>query len=198
LFEADLAVVAVPAGEHIEFIVCHGHGAEGLEGSTVPNDESLSGAVMREHEPVLLVDAGSDERLHRPAAWPEDIGPAFFVPLMAGATPLGNLVVARKSGQALFPVDQVLAMKTFAAQVALALADARAQEALRSLRVLEDRDRVAAAMSDTVVNRLSGASLTLHALLRGDLPEAAKKRIWDVIDELDGAIAAVRTAVFPR
>ena len=200
IFEADLTVVAVPSddAQTMVFLFCDGHGAESLEGSTVPNDGSLSATVMREREPALLTDAATDSRLHRPPAWPADIGPALFVPLFARDETLGSLIIAKRQGGSMFRVDAVLAMQTFAAQAALALADARAQDALRGLRVLEDRDRVAAAMRDTVVSRLSSSSLTLHALLRDELPEPIKQRMWDVIDELDGAISAIRSAVFPR
>jgi signal transduction histidine kinase len=98
----------------------------------------------------------------------------------------------------MFRVNDVLLMNTFAAQAALALADSRRQDALRALRVLEDRDRVAAAMRDTVVSRVSGVSLTLHALLQSEMPEALQDRVWQAIEELDGAVAAIRSAVFPR
>lgn len=153
---------------------------------------------MREQEPALLADASTDPRFHRPAAWPDGMGPALFVPLHARDETLGSLIVAKRRGRPMFRVNDVLLMSTFAAQAALALADARAQDALRGLRVLEDRDRVAAAMRDTVVSRVSGASLTLHTVLQGDLPEVLQDRVWQAIEELDAAVAAIRAAVFPR
>ncbi|HYL51325.1 MAG TPA: PAS domain S-box protein [Acidimicrobiia bacterium] len=201
LLDADLAALAVPADDDPEtlvFRVCEGHGADALEGSTVRADASLSGAVMREQEPALLTDASTDPRFHRPAAWPDGMGPALFVPLHARDDTLGSLIVAKRRGRPMFRVNDVLLMSTFAAQAALALTDARAQDALRGLRVLEDRDRVAAAMRDTVVSRVSGASLTLHTVLQGDLAEALQDRVWQAIEELDAAVAAIRAAVFPR
>jgi nitrate/nitrite-specific signal transduction histidine kinase len=98
----------------------------------------------------------------------------------------------------MFGANDVRLMNTFAAQAALALADAHSQDALRALRVLEDRDRVAAAMRDTVVSRVSGASLTLHTVLQAEMPEELQERVWQAIEELDGAVAAIRSAVFPR
>jgi signal transduction histidine kinase len=89
-------------------------------------------------------------------------------------------------------------MSTFAAQAALAVADARSQDELRALRVFQERDRVATAMSDTVISKVSSASLMLHTLLQGDLPESMRERVWEAIDELDATIAAIRDAVFPH
>jgi GAF domain-containing protein len=153
---------------------------------------------MREREPALLTDASTDSRLHRPPTWPADIGPALFAPLHARGDTLGSLIVAKRHGRPMFRVNDVLLMNTFAAQAALALSDARHQDALRVLRVLEDRDRVAAAMRDTVVSRVSGASLTLHTLLQSELPESLQERVWQAIEELDSAVSAIRSAVFPR
>ncbi len=200
LLDADLAALALPTDdvETLMFRVCDGDGGDALEGSIVRADASLSGAVMREHERVLLSDASTDARFHRPAAWPQEMGPALFVPLHTHANTLGSLIVAKRRGRPMFRVDDVRLMNTFAAQAALALADARSQDALRALRVLEDRDRVAAAMRDTVVSRVSGASLTLHTVLQAEMPEELQERVWQAIDELDGAVAAIRSAVFPR
>jgi PAS domain S-box-containing protein len=200
LLDADLAALALPTddAETLMFRVCDGYGADALEGSIVRADASLSGAVMREHEPALLIDASTDARFRRPAAWPQEMGPALFVPLHARDNTLGSLIVAKRRGRQMFRANDVRLVKTFAAQATLALADARSQDALRALRVLEDRDRVAAAMRDTVVSRVSGASLTLHTVLQAEMPEALQERIWQAIEELDGAVAAIRSAVFPR
>jgi hypothetical protein len=64
--------------------------------------------------------------------------------------------------------------------------------------VLEEQDRLVAAMRDTVVNRVSGASLSLHMVPGSALPETQQAHLWQAINELDDAIAAIRSAVFPR
>jgi hypothetical protein len=45
---------------------------------------------------------------------------------------------------------------------------------------------------------VSGASLTLHAVLESEPPESLQERVWQAIEELDAAVAAIRSAVFPR
>jgi PAS domain-containing protein len=49
-----------------------------------------------------------------------------------------------------------------------------------------------------VVDRVSGAALTLHAVLQRGLTDAQAERVWEAIEELDDALAAIRLAVFPR
>jgi signal transduction histidine kinase len=108
------------------------------------------------------------------------------------------MTIARCGGRPMFLASDVTLMKTFAAHATLAIADVRRQENLRLLRALDERDRMADTLKDTVVNRLYSVGLTLHVLLQHDLPEGTDARIWSAIDELDETIAAMRDAIFPR
>jgi PAS domain S-box-containing protein len=201
LVDADYAMLTVPAEEGTDLVVraVDGEGTLGLEGSAVPLDTSMAGAVIRDREPQLLSDASTDARMFRPAAWPDDAGPALFVPMYAGSEVLGSLTVANRRHRPMFTVADIARVKTFAAHASVALENVRRQEALNRLRVLdEDRERVAAQLHDTVIGRVSSVSLHLHATLRDDLPAAALERIWHAIDDLDAAVKAIRDAVFPR
>jgi len=132
------------------------------------------------------------------AAWPRDAGPALFVPMHAGDEILGSLTVANRHDRSMFTVVDIARVKTFAAHASVALEDSRRQAAAHRLNTLdEDRQRVADALIDTVVGRVSSACLRLHGLLGDSLPAEATDRIWETIDELDAAIKFVRDAVFP-
>jgi hypothetical protein len=52
-------------------------------------------------------------------------------------------------------------------------------------------------MHDSVIKRISSAALSLHSVLDSSLNEQAESRVWEVVDELDAAIASIREAVFP-
>ena len=64
------------------------------------------------------------------------------------------------------------------------------------LLLVQDRDRIAGAMTDLVVRRLFSAGLALETALGliGDYPGAGK--VQDAIGELDLAIRDVRNVVF--
>ena len=201
LVDADYAVLTVPSddGESLVMRVVDGDGSRELEGAVVPLDSSMAGAVIRDREPQLLADSSTDSRVFRPPGWPADAGPALFVPMRAGEEMLGSVTVVRRHDRAMFTVADIARVRTFAAHASVALENARRQEAIQRLSVLdEDRARVAAAVHDTVIGRVSSVSLRLHGLLRDDLPEETAARIWESIDELDAAIRAIRDAVFPR
>jgi PAS domain S-box-containing protein len=199
LVEADLAYVVVPADNgQMRLQVVDGAGGGKLEGALIPRSGSVAGALMRDPQPLLLARADDDPRMHRPDGWPEHMGPVLFVPLHARDETLGALTIAKHQDRDMFRPSDVTLMRAFAAHATIAILDARAQQQLRRFEVLEDRDRVAVAMHDNVINRISSASLTLHTVLGSDLPSSVTDRLSEAVDELDAAIAAVRDAVFPR
>jgi PAS domain S-box-containing protein len=195
MLNADLALVAVAEGDDLCVLAAEGDGAVALLGARVAADESLAGAVMREGEPMLLLDAATDPRAHATPEFPSQFGPALFVPMHARGSSLGCITIARHPGREVFAASDVTLMRSFASHAAIALADADAQERARRLQVLEDRERVAADVSENVINRISNVALTLHTLI-GASPE--HERLFQAIDDLDAAIAAIRSAIFPN
>jgi PAS domain S-box-containing protein len=70
---------------------------------------------------------------------------------------------------------------------------ARAQEALA---LVEDRERIARDLHDTVIQRLFAVGLSLQGVIvRTDSPEIAQ-RVEVAIDEIDTTIRDIRTAIF--
>jgi len=199
LVQADYAILTVPTTDRSALVMRIVEGVDGLEGSIVPREASMAGAAIRDHEPHLIADAATDDRMFRPPGWPQDAGPTLFVPMYAGVEILGSLTVANRQHRAMFTVADIARVKTFAAHAAVALEDTRRREALNRLNVLdEDRQRVAAALHDAVIGRMSRVSLGLHTMLRDDLQPEVSARIWEAIDDLDAAIKAIRDALFPR
>jgi signal transduction histidine kinase len=72
----------------------------------------------------------------------------------------------------------------------------RAGDPAATLLLAQDRDRIAAGMTDVVVHRLFSAGLSLETALglMGDHPAAG--RVQEAVGELDLAIREVRNVVF--
>lgn len=65
----------------------------------------------------------------------------------------------------------------------------------QELGVLEDRERIARDLHDTVIQRLFAAGMTLQAAaLKAD--EVTRARVVEVVDELDQTIREIRQAIF--
>ena len=115
--------------------------------------------------------------------------------------PIGTLVLANAPGGRPFDDEDARLATAFAHQAGLALALTEARAAEDRLAVYADRERIARDLHDLTIQRIFAAGLSLQTLSRRlhtpgpDLPAAAA-RLDGVIDELDAAIAEIRTTIF--
>jgi signal transduction histidine kinase len=115
--------------------------------------------------------------------------------------PIGTLVLANAPGGRPFDEEDARLATAFAHQAGLALALTEARAAEDRLAVYADRERIARDLHDLTIQRIFAAGLSLQTLSRRlhtpgpDLPAAAA-RLDGVIDELDAAIAEIRTTIF--
>ena len=75
-------------------------------------------------------------------------------------------------------------------------AEVRFREAQAELHTLEDRERIARDLHDTVIQRLFAAGLALQATATRIGEDAVVRRIEDVVDQLDETIRELRYAIF--
>jgi signal transduction histidine kinase len=85
-----------------------------------------------------------------------------------------------------------------ASAAGVAIENARLHGKLHELAIIEDRDRIARDLHDTVIQRLfaTGMSLQGSARLVATDPQAAIDRIDDAVNELDLTVKHIRTAIF--
>ena len=74
-------------------------------------------------------------------------------------------------------------------------ADRRLLEAEKVVTVIEDRERIARDLHDTVIQRLFAAGMSLQAAAAQSGPEV-EERIGSVVDELDATIRDIRQTIF--
>ncbi len=195
--EADLATVALAddASEEFDVRVADGLYAETLDGVRVPFDDALAGEVYRTGASLMLPDA--DEKT-RESGIPARVlvGPMLIVPLGAGTAARGVLMVANVPGHAAFgePVRRLL--ETFAAQAAIALELAERRHDAERVVVLEDRDRIAKDLHDTVIQRLFAVAMTLMSAIKITQKRDVAVRVQRAVDDLDDTIRQIRSTVF--
>jgi signal transduction histidine kinase len=204
LASADAAGVLVPSQEDddaLTVVVAVGLDGDDIEGVRVPLAGSQLGAAHRSGVPRLLVDASTpapgDQRAPVLGELTVHYGPALIVPL-GGRPALGTVVAMRLRGREPFEPSTLDLASAFAAQATVALELARSQQRERRLQVEADRDRIARDLHDHVVQRIFATGLALDRIsrqLEGTHPEAAA-RIAERVDELDGTIARIRSAIF--
>jgi PAS domain S-box-containing protein len=117
------------------------------------------------------------------------------VPLAVGDQCLGAVAVM---GGDVIPVEshQLDSLAPFAAAVAVAIDYARTREELRQLAVVQDRQRIAHDLHDTVIRSVFGVAMSLQgAASQTDDPDL-KGRLESSVAELDDAISSLRAFVF--
>jgi signal transduction histidine kinase len=173
-------------------------GAHAVEliGSTFPLDRSVSGAVIRTREAVVVSDASTDMRIHQPILRAGDIGPAVFVPLVARAQAFGTLTVANAQGGRAFGDEETRLIASFADQASVALEYARTQADLKRLLVIDDRERIAKELHDGVIQSLFAVGMGLQGTAMLTQDEQLTGRIEGAVTELDHVIRDLRNYIF--
>ena len=162
----------------------------------LPEGHGILGLLIVTPEPIRLPDL----REH-PASFgfPPNHPPmtSFLgVPIAVRGKVFGNLYFCNKrGGDVLTDVDQELAVG-LASAAGIGIENARLHARVADLATLEDRERIARDLHDTVIQRLFAVGLSLQATLRFVADPTAVTRITAAIDDLDTTVRDVRSAIF--
>lgn len=198
LVDADLATVALPwdDGETLAIEVIDGTAPEGIAFTPYPREGSISGEAIRTGEMVVLEDASRDSRWEQPQVNAGKIGPSVWLPLAAGGTMFGTLSVSRLVGERPFSPSELEVLRSFATQASIVLDHDRARQQLERLAMLEDEERIARDLHDTVIQRIFATGMSLQGALRTIDDPRAWERVNSAVDELDVTIRHIRAVIF--
>src|SRR6266540_4153329 len=198
LVEASVAMIATPGESpaHLIVEVADGAEADALRGMAVPIDGSVSGAVIRSGEPIVLEDASADPRFHLPLIRAGHIGPAMFVPLTIRGRTFGTLLVANHIAGRTFDDQDLAVVQTFGEQAVLALEFIRAQRELHRLAVLEDRERIAKELHDGVIQALFAVGMGLQGTAGMVKDPDLEARMENAVGDIDRVIRDLRNYIF--
>lgn len=201
---ADLAVIAMPGEEPETLTVRVWDGPEshraslavGARGATLTcAPHTLLGRVYLSGKPLQTgvsdtEDDGLDflDRL--------GMGPALVLPFGPPDGARGVLVLARTHEHGAFPSSWTSMLSSFANQAAVALELAEARLDSERLSVLEDRDRIARDLHDTVIQRLYATAITLMGTVRRVEDTTSAQRVRKAVDDLDDTIRQIRSTIF--
>ncbi|MFW3172247.1 GAF domain-containing protein [Geodermatophilus sp. CPCC 206100] len=205
LSSADATGVLLPSAgdgeEALTIAVAVGVDGEDVEGVRIPLAGTALGEAHRSGLPMILEDVHVQAATGPHAAVVDDLarqfGPMLTVPL-SGRPALGTVVALRLRGREPFEPATLELASAFAGQAAVALELARTQLRERRLQVEADRDRIARDLHDHVVQRIFATGLALDGVsrsLQDTHPEVAA-RLAERVDELDGTIARIRSAIY--
>jgi PAS domain S-box-containing protein len=190
---AGLITTPDEAGEVI-IAAADGDGAGAAVGRTFPAEGTFADRVLGGRETVASTDLSSDARAGD-IAHLLGVGPTVVVAIRGATRQFGTLFVARARHEAPFSAEDVSVLESYAssAAVAFTLGDARAD--LERLSMVEEGERIARDLHDTVIQRLFATGMSLAGVQRLTTSPATE-RIAQAVTELDDTIREIRSAIF--
>src|SRR5215212_11401282 len=143
----------------------------------LPRTHGMLGAMLESREPYRTPDIHAHERFRGwwPSAHP-DMRSFLGVPIVARGGIIGALYLTEKEGAAGFSDADERLIVLLAAHAAIAIENARLHERSRELSIVEERNRLARELHDSVTQNLFGVALAAESaqtLLERDRAGAA-------------------------
>jgi PAS domain S-box-containing protein len=122
-------------------------------------------------------------------------GPAMIVRFEAGAHRRGLLLLSRRPGRASFSPTELDVVTSLTRQTTLVVEVESAQEDRRRLAVLEERDRIARDLHDTVIQDLIAVGMQLARRLEREPDPDRTPQDRDLLEQIEAAERRLRGAV---
>ncbi len=163
-----------------------------------PTGRGVLGLLITDPSSLRMKDlSSSPDRFGFPANHPP-MTSFLGVPIRVreGRDVYGNLYLTDKIGASAFSDEDEALAEGLALVAGIAIESTRLHDRVRVLGVLDDRDRIAMALHDTVIQRLYASGLALQAASRLSEREPIVERIGKVVEDLDDTIDQIRTTIF--
>jgi signal transduction histidine kinase len=163
---------------------------------SLPEGHGILGLLIVDPRPIRLPDLTEHpDSFGFPPGHPP-MRSFLGVPIRVRDEVFGNLYLTDKeTGEVFSDVDEELVV-ALAGAAGIAIENARLHRRLRDVAVLEDRERIARDLHDTVIQRLFATGLSLQGAARlADRPEVVE-RIEAGVDDLDLTVRHIRTVIF--
>ena len=198
---ARYAALGVPDGEgNFARFITSGMTEEEIEAmGPLPRTHGLLGSTLESQESHRTADIKRDPRFRGwwPAAHPQ-MASFLGVPIVARGAVVGAFYLTDKEGAPEFSLEDQELIELLAPHAAVAMENARLHERSRELSIVEERNRLARELHDSLVQKLFGVVLAAQSagtLLERDAG-AAREQVERVGELAREAVAELRSLVF--
>ena len=191
-----LGVLSTDGTQLSEFITVGIDDAVRAHIGQLPKGHGILGLLIREPRPIRLPDLQEHpDSFGFPPNHPH-MQSFLGVPIRVRGTVFGNLYLCDKiNGEAFSDIDEELAVSLGVA-AGIAIDNARLHAAVAEFALVEDRERIARDLHDTVIQRLFACGLTLQSTIALIADAVTRDRLTTVVTDLDETIREIRSAIF--
>jgi signal transduction histidine kinase len=175
-----------------------GPSADVMRGARIPTEGSFAAEALRTNRPQRSEDAQNDPRGYKQSLSMGNTKTILSVPMKTRQRTVGVLSIYNKEGEGGFTDRDAELATFFANQAAAAIENARLYEQMREYAVVEERNRLARELHDSVTQSLFSVTLLSEAalnLLDRD-PSKARERLERANELAQGALAEMRALIF--
>jgi PAS domain S-box-containing protein len=187
-------VVTPASSGQLVIIAADGPGTKTLIGTELSEETSRSAQVLMTGHYELVEDFSVAANVPDGAS-ALGLGPGMYVPLIAEGRPICTLVVARSAGDRQFESLDIALAEVFAGATAVALELAGTRQELGRLELIEEDERIARDLHDTVIQQIFAVGMSLQAA-RHSAVGPLGDRIDAAVTDLDNVIRDIRNTIF--
>jgi signal transduction histidine kinase len=206
LTEARYCALSVlnAAGTRIERFITYGISPEDRAAiGNLPVGHGILGLLIEERKAIRLPDISSDPRSYGFPPHHPPMHSLLGAPVIALGRMFGNIYLTEKQGADLFTDDDEEALIALASQAGVAIENARlyeeatrAQEDLRRMEMVVERERIAKELHDGVIQSLFAVGMSLQAAAAMAADDQVSRRVEAAVEEIDRAIRDLRNYIF--
>ena len=195
---ARYGALGVLAEDHTlaEFITVGIDAATIAEIGPPPQGHGVLGLLIWHPQSVRMDDIAQHESSYGFPAHHPPMHSFLGVPVLARDQVFGNLYLSEKQGGPRFTEEDEGLVVGLAAVAGVAIENARLHARVRDVAVIEDRERIARDLHDTVIQQLYATGMSLTAALRLTEKPAVMDRLKQSIDDLDRTMRSIRSTIF--
>ncbi len=169
----------------------------------LPTGHGILGLLISEARPLRFKDLSAHPKS---VGFPPHHPPMHSLlgsPIVARGKVFGNIYVTDKQGADEFSIDDERGLQVLATQAGVAVENARlydemlrAQDEIRRLEVMDERERIAKELHDGVIQSLFAVGMSLQGAAAMAQDEGITGRIEGAVEDIDDAIRDLRNYIF--